>query len=116
MALPIPPRGEAEVAVSYEQGCRGDEFTYVLTSTRKWRRPVDDASFAVEVSPQLAPLEGSYELEEVAAGEGVVRYELRRDGFYPDVDLNLRWHPADVAFGATTSEAHPEAPTTAAGD
>jgi hypothetical protein len=112
----VPARGEAEVAVSYEQSCRGDEFTYVLTSTRHWRRPVGDASFAVEVPPQLAPVASSYELEEVASREGVVRYELRRDDFYPDVDLNLRWRRADSDVGLPTADALSEAPATAAGD
>jgi hypothetical protein len=114
--ITMPPRGEAEVAVSYEQSCRGDEFTYVLTSTRRWRRPLENASFAVEVPPQLAPLNGSYELEEVASREGVVRYELQRDEFYPDVDLNLRWRRADSDVAVPTPDALSEASATAAGD
>ncbi len=109
----VPPRGEAEVAVSYEQSCRGEEFTYILTSTRKWRRPIESAAFAVEVPPELAPIEGSYGLEEVAAREGVVRYELRRGDFYPDVDLNLRWRRPDLYSGSTSRGSHTEAPTTA---
>jgi hypothetical protein len=112
----VPPRGEAEVAVSYEQGCRGDEFTYVLTSTRRWRRPLEDAYFAVDVPPQLAPLKGSYELEEVASRDGFVRYELRRDDFYPDVDLNLRWRRADSEVDPPAWDALSEAPPPAAGD
>lgn len=112
----VPPRGEAEVAVSYEQNLRGDEFTYVLTSTRRWRRPLENASFAVEVPSQLAPVVSSYELRETASREGVVRYELRRDGFYPDVDLNLRWGRADSGVALPALDALPEAPATAAGD
>lgn len=112
----VPPRGEAEVAVSYEQSCRGDEFTYVLTSTRRWRRPLENASFAVEVPPQLAPLRGSYDLEEVASRGGLIRYELRRDDFYPDVDLNLRWRRADSDVDLPTPDALSEASTTTAGD
>jgi hypothetical protein len=111
----VPPRSEAEVSVSYEQPCRGGEFTYILTSTRSWRRPIERAAFAVEVPPQLAPIQGSYELEEVASREGVVRYELRREGFYPDVDLNLYWRRPDLYSGSTALDTHSEAPA-AVGD
>ena len=112
----VPPRSETEVSVSYEQPCRGGEFTYILTSTRSWRRPIERAAFAVEVPPQLAPVEGSYELEEVPAREGVVRYELRRDDFYPDVDLNLYWRRPDLYSGSTALGTYSEAPAPASDD
>jgi|GEM_PF-724148 len=103
----VPPRAEAEVSVSYEQICRGEEFTYILTSARRWQRPIEKATFAVEVPPQLAPVEGSYKLTEVPAREGVVRYELRREDFYPDVDLVLHWKRPDFYFGSTVLEGGP---------
>jgi hypothetical protein len=103
----IPAQTEAEVSVAYEQACTGSEFTYILTTTRDWQRPIDKAAFAIEVPPQLAPLKGSYELEEVASREGVVRYELRREDFYPDVDLVLHWERPDFYFGSTALEGGP---------
>jgi hypothetical protein len=102
----IPPQAEAEVFIVYEQPCRGCEYKYILASTRDWQRPIAEATYAVDVPPQLAPVEGSYELEEVASPrEGVVRYELRREDFYPDVDLTLRWKRPDFYFGSTALEA-----------
>ncbi len=102
--LTAPPRGEATASVSYEQRCDGCDYTYILASKRDWQRPIGKAAFAVEVPPQLAPIESSYKLEEVAAREGVVRYELRRDDFYPDVDLVLHWERPDFYFGSTALE------------
>ncbi|UCH78208.1 MAG: hypothetical protein JSU81_10870 [Candidatus Coatesbacteria bacterium] len=102
----IPPQAEAEFSVLYEQPCRGCEYKYVLATTRNWQRPIAEATYAVDVPRQLAPLEGSYRLEEVASSrEGVVRYELRREDFYPDVDLVLRWERPDFYFGSTALEA-----------
>ncbi len=103
----VPPQSEAVVSVAYEQRCDGCEYKYILTSTRDWQRPIGKAVFAVEVPPQLAPVEGSYQLEEVPAREGVVRYELRRDDFYPDVDLVLHWKRPDFYFGSATLEGGP---------
>jgi len=112
--IEVPPRAEAVVTVSFEQGCRGDEFTYILASTRSWQRPIDEASFAVVAPVQLAPVDCSYEWEEAPAAEGLVRYEFRRESFYPDVDLNLRWRRPDFYFGSTALEAPAEAPAPAA--
>jgi hypothetical protein len=105
--LTAPPQSEAAASVAYEQRCDGCEYTYILTSKRDWRRPIGKATFAVEVPPQLAPVESSYKLKDVPAREGVVRYELRRDDFYPDVDLVLRWERPDFYFGSATLEGGP---------
>lgn len=108
--ITVPPRSEAVVSVAYEQPCEGCEYKYILTGTRDWQRPIGKATFAVEVPPQLAPVEGSYELEEVPAREGVVRYELRREDWYPDVDLVLHWERPDFYFGSTALEGDADAP------
>ena len=108
--LTVPPQSEAVVSVAYEQRCDGCEYTYILTSTRDWQRPIGKAAIAVEVPPQLAPVESSYELEEVPAREGVVRYELHRDDWYPDVDLVLHWERPDFYFGSTALEGDADAP------
>ncbi len=102
--LTVPPGGEACVSVSYEQDCYADKFTYILTSTREWRRPIDEVAFVVEAPYQLAPMECPYKLEEAAAREGLVRYEFRRENFYPDVDLTLHWRRPDFYFGSTALE------------
>lgn len=103
----VPAGGEAAVSVAYEQPCEDCEYKYILASKRDWGRPVAKATYAVEIPPQLAPLESSYKLEEVPSREGVVRYELRRDDFYPDVDLVLRWKRPDFYFGSTALDGGP---------
>jgi hypothetical protein len=108
--IAVPPRSEAVVSVAYEQPCEGCEYKYILTGARDWQRPIEKATYAVEVPPQLAPVEGSYALEEVPSREGVVRYELRRDDWYPDVDLVLHWERPDFYFGSTALEGGSDAP------
>jgi len=108
--LAVPPRAEARVSVSYEQDCYADKFTYILTSAREWGRPIDEVAYVVEAPYQLAPVECPYKLEEAAAREVLVRYELRRENFYPDVDLTLRWRRPDFYFGSTALESDASAP------
>jgi hypothetical protein len=100
----VPAQSEAAVTVSFEQPCRGCEYTYILTSTRNWGRPIDEARFAVVAPVQLAPVDCPYEWEEVPAAEGLVRYEFSREDFYPDVDLVVRWKRPDFYFGSTALE------------
>jgi hypothetical protein len=101
----VPARGETAVTVSFEQACSGCEYTYILTSTRNWRRPIDEARFAVVVPVQMAPVNCPYDWEEVPAAESLVRYEFAREDFYPDIDLTLRWKRPDFYFGSTALEA-----------
>jgi hypothetical protein len=108
--IEVPPRGEAAVTVSYEQICRGCEFTYILTSTRNWQRPIDEARFAIVAPVQLAPVECPYDWKEVPADEGLVRYEFGREAFYPDVDLNVRWQRPAFYFGSASLEGYADAP------
>lgn len=102
--ITVPPRSEAAVSIAYEQPCEGCEYKYILTRGPDWPRPIGKATYAVEVPPQLTPLESSYKLEEVPCREGVVRYELQRDDWYPDVDLVLHWERPDFYFGSTALE------------
>jgi hypothetical protein len=102
--LTVPAKSEAVVSVKYEQPCTGCEYKYILTDGRDWQRPIKKAAYAVEVPPQLAPVESSYKMKEVPAREGVVRYELQHDDWYPDVDLVLHWERPDFYFGSTALE------------
>lgn len=100
----VPPGGEAAVSVAYEQPCEGCEYEYVIAGDRGWR-PIGTATYAVVAPVQLAPLECPYELQETPAAEGLVRYEFRRDDFYPDVDFVLHWERPDFYFGSQALEA-----------
>jgi hypothetical protein len=104
--LTVPPGEDAALTVTFEQEFRGAEYTYILTSTRKWHRPIDEARFTVEAPAQFAPLACPYDWEEVPAAAGLVRYELRREGFYPDVDLRIHWKRPDFAFSPSAMEEH----------
>lgn len=103
--IEVPARSEAAVTVSFEQPCSGCEYTYILTSTRNWGRPIDEARFAVVVPVQMVPVDCSYEWEKVPAVEGLARYEFSREDFYPDVDLVVHWERPDFYFGSTALEA-----------
>ncbi len=90
-ALTVPPKGRAAVAVTYEQPCKGNNFTYILTTTRSWRRPITKAAFVVRAPASLGPLKFPYKFRKAGEEGGVASYEFAREDFYPDVDLRVRW-------------------------
>lgn len=90
----IKPHADAAVRVSFEQGCRGREFTYILTSGRSWGRPLKEARFVVEAPASFGPLASTYPLERLSNEGAVVRYGFARENFSPERELTISWGPA----------------------
>lgn len=89
----VPAGGTADVVVAFEQPCSADSFTYILTTTRKWGRPLESARFVVEAPPSFGPVASTYPLELVADDGAFARYGFARENFYPEEELTLSWQP-----------------------
>jgi hypothetical protein len=92
----VPAGGRADVVVAFEQRCAADRFTYLVTTTREWGRPLERARFIVETSASLGPVASTYPLERVADDGATVKYGFTRENFYPEEELTLSWAPAAV--------------------
>jgi hypothetical protein len=90
----VPAGGRADVAVSFEQRRAADNFTYIVTTTRQWRRPLERARFVVDAPASFGPVASTYPLERLADDGAVVKYGLTRENFYPEEELTLSWAPA----------------------
>jgi hypothetical protein len=90
----VPAGGRADVAVSFEQRCAADNFTYILTTTRQWPKPLERAQFVVEAPTSLGPVASTYPLERLAYDGAVVKYGFTRENFRPEKELTLSWKPA----------------------
>jgi hypothetical protein len=91
--IKIKPREDATVRVSFEQACRGREFTYILTSARSWGRPLKEARFVVEAPPSFGPITSTYPLERLGNEGAVVKYGFARENFDPEKELTISWGP-----------------------
>jgi hypothetical protein len=87
----IKPRGDATVRVSFEQACRGREFTYILTSARSWGRPLKEARFVVEAPASFEPLASTYPLERLGGDGALAKYGFTRKNFDPEKELTISW-------------------------
>ena len=90
----VPAGGRADVVVAFEQPCSAHSFTYILTTTRAWGRPLESARFVVEAPPSFGPVASTYPLEPLADDGAIIKYGFTRENFYPEEELTLSWQPA----------------------
>ena len=86
--VPLQPEATTRVTVSYRQAHDGT-FSYLLTSTGRWGRPLDRARFVVEVPYALGEPSSTYDLGPVQPLGDLLRYETTRWRFMPDRELTL---------------------------
>lgn len=91
----IQPLEKLRLKVFYREKLRGESAAYVITSIKKWQRPVREARFSVRlpariVKPQFAFQEGLTGIRELKDENAVVYDFLLRD-IYPDREFTINW-------------------------
>lgn len=88
--LSLGPREVRDVTVRYLQPHDGRSATYITTSARAWRRPLEHARFVVRWPASLGEVRASVPLEtRIEGGDRVGVFEA--SAYVPDVDVELRW-------------------------
>ena len=88
--LVLGARETRDVTVRYLQPHDGHSATYITTSARAWRRPVEHARFVVRWPASLGEVHASVPLEKrVDDGQVVGLFEVL--GYSPDEDIRLEW-------------------------
>jgi len=94
------PNAEDSFVAYYRQPLRANSATYIVTTTRKWRRPIDVARFRVTVPAVFKDVELTFKPDSVvrcptgAAGaksDSTISYFFTRKRFYPDRDITVTW-------------------------
>lgn len=89
------PGGESVVHIHYRQRVAGTRAQYILTTTRSWDRPLEQADIRIRFPAAWRTLRVSYPGDEIEAAHGLRQYVIRQTGFWPDHDLQLRWTSRD---------------------
>jgi len=87
----LRPGAEDSFQASYRQPLRGNSCRYIVTSTKKWRRPIDLARFKVVVPRDLPDVNLNYEPDSITRTDSAVVYWFARQKFYPDKDVVVTW-------------------------
>jgi hypothetical protein len=85
------PGREDSFRAWYRQPLKGRSARYIVTSTRKWNRPIDVARFQVTVPASLGDVRLSYEADSVTRSGSATSYFFTRKGFFPDRDVIVEW-------------------------
>lgn len=89
--MKFPPRAEDSFQAFYRQPLLGNAARYIVTSTRKWKRPIDLARFRISVPADLPGVQLNYQPDSITRADSVITFWFARRRFYPDSDVVVTW-------------------------
>lgn len=85
------PGAEDSFFAYYRQPLKTNSATYIVTTTRKWKRPIDLAQFRITVPAGFKKVNVTYKPDSVIGLDSTVRYFFTRKKFYPNKDVTVTW-------------------------
>jgi hypothetical protein len=85
------PQVEDSFLAYYRQPLRGRQARYIVTTTRVWKRPIDQAQFCIVVPADFKDVKLSYKPDAVSRTDSTVTYSFTQRRFYPDKDVIVTW-------------------------
>jgi hypothetical protein len=85
------PGAEDSFFAYYRQPLKAKSATYIVTTTRKWKRPIDLAHFRVTVPASFKDVKLTFKADSAARSDSAVTYFFTRKKFYPDEDVTVTW-------------------------
>jgi hypothetical protein len=85
------PNAEDSFFAYYRQPLKTNSATYIVTTTRKWKRAIDLARFRVTVPANFRDVRLTYKSDSIAKSDSTVTYFFTRKKFYPDRDVTVTW-------------------------
>ena len=89
--LRFRPQVEDSFLAYYRQPLRGRQARYIVTTTREWKRPIDQARFRITVPAGFKGVKLSYKPDATSHTDSTVTYSFTRRSFYPDKDVIVTW-------------------------
>jgi hypothetical protein len=85
------PGAEDSFFAYYRQPLRANTATYIVTTTRKWKRPIDVAHFRVTVPAGFKDVKLTFRADSVTRNDSTVTYLFMQRRFFPDRDVTVTW-------------------------
>jgi len=87
--VPLLSHEEKWVRVDYVQGTSVMRGTYILVTTRKWRRPLEKGEYFLHLAGGLELASSNYKPDVTTVGENT--YSFSKIDFYPNEDWRFSW-------------------------
>lgn len=89
--LELPANDTVIYRIGYRQKIQGDSVKYILTSTKCWNKPLDDAEYKLIVPEQFEITKFSYKPDKVYNIDGKCIYYWHRYNFMPESDMTFHF-------------------------
>jgi hypothetical protein len=86
------PREEKWISVDYIQGAFQPSGRYILTTTSKWKQPIDQGEYVLHLAAAEELAASNYALQKDLSGPAK-EYSFSRSNFYPVADWTFSWEP-----------------------
>lgn len=90
-ALTMPPRASKAIRISYRQRTPEKTMEYILTTTQKWGKPLEHATFRVVVPDSLRLTHISIPYDSLMKRGHDVEYLIHKKAFMPRSNLIIKW-------------------------
>jgi hypothetical protein len=91
LRLAVSPRGRTTVRLRYEQPLKANRAVYLVTTARKWHRPLREARFIIRHPKAWTGVKVSYPIDQrtTAGDETVLRFTRRN--WLPEKEVAVTW-------------------------
>jgi len=90
-SINIPSDSETAIKISYYQKLNSDEMKYILTSTQKWKHPLQKAEYKILLPKEFNLINLSLKPDKENSDLINNIYIVNKQNFMPDVDLIVTW-------------------------
>jgi hypothetical protein len=90
-SISVPPWGESAYRVWYVQPTPMKKMEYLLTTGRRWGRPLEHATFSVRMPDSLRLTSVSIPHDTLWRSPGATNYASRKRQFFADRELTITW-------------------------
>lgn len=92
LKLNIPPNAEKKLNIGYTQKISGNHAEYIVTTTQKWKKPIELAQFELIV-PDHFVIDGlKYIPHDTSARNNKVHYYFSEEAFFPEEEFEVYFH------------------------
>jgi hypothetical protein len=89
----LAPHGLQSFAIRYQQRLLGRSASYMVTSARRWERPLDRAVFVIHHPASWRKVDVSYPVRNRETKNGRTTLTVVEQPFLPDHEVTVRWAP-----------------------
>jgi len=91
LKISFQPKEAKNFYAYYEQQLRGKIARYIVKTTQRWKRPLDEAKFEIDLPKDKSNYKISYPADSIKEEERYRKIYFTRNNFFPKEDIIITW-------------------------